>query len=496
MKTRLIVGLISCIMACRVFGFVNFFYDGFSRPDHVDTWYEMKWIADAWGGVDNASYCSNDMWFVRPGTGEWNWSRIQPANCEFDECAFDVASGDGVTAQIDLEDWFVFSFTNKPPEVTNEVFDAHLAMAILNVPVTKNPWDLRATGLTVRARYDCDAGASTNLTIYLNRKSVEWSDGDDMFQTNVAFSVGATLALNFKAAFATVTYDGDILFDDAHGVSIADWTNWYAGYVVQNVIIARCNYFFDNAKIVGPGASFVNTFYDDFSGSELNSKKWFNTTGAAAVSNNMCKLTPGDWGWAGANLGMKADVDNPLRMDPSMTPLSFSVPLMDVEVTTTNASGPELMFKAEWYPERTHVNSWNYDNTSLSVETLVSAEGGVTNMDVFAYLYEEWGGSGRLQLFSSNDIAFVPGALFDFTIGVSNLTVQYNGALVGSDEHLIDDLPVDYPYGVFPALRVENFDTGRGSLYFGAVSAEGVPEPVCLAVALAMVLLCGRRGCR
>ncbi|GEM_PF-2117704 len=453
--------------------YCNYFADGFTRADNVGTWYTMSWLPMDWDTVGNrASYCSNNTWYVRPGGGAWNWSGIRPAGTFYDESAFDVVAGD-VTAQIDLGEWAVFNATNAAD------FDAHLSMALLNQPVTGNPWDLPATGLILRARLNLEADPSTNLTLYLSRKYKANDDGIELFTTNVAHTPGATLALTFGVSDARVNYQGVELFNAAHDILVGDWPNWYAGFFVQNVALARANYFFDNAKVVGAGAGYTPFFADEFNqpdNSPVSSAAWCNVMGTAIITNSACLLTPGAWDWAGANLNPKADRDNMLRLNPAAPLVHLSVRLREIIFSATNASGPTHILKTEWYPERNNDNSYNYNGFSLSVETLLTLlNDATTNISIQAYLYDR--AANRIQLFASNDLAFVPHALLAFDLDQTNLTAWYNSSMVGSAFH---DPPLEarFPQGVFPALRVENYGAGRGAALLDDVLIEDVPEPL------------------
>jgi len=454
-------------------GAVNFFYDGFARADGVETAYTMKWLReDLDTAGDSQSYCSNDMWFVMPGGGEWNWTALRPADTDFGECAFNVMAGDGVTARIDLGAWQVFEAANAPD------YDAIFSMSILNVPVTANPWELSATGISLFARLDVESSPSSNIVFRLYRKYTNDDCGIELFITNVGHIAGATVALTFDADDARVMYNGDTLFHAAHGVTVGDWTNWYVGYAVQNAASSRCRYFFDNAEIVGPGVAFSDCFADDFtgaSGAGVDGEKWFNTSGSAIITNNMCRLAPGDSDWAGANLGMKSDAWNPLRMDPGLSPLLFSARLMDIEVTAANATEPDMMFKTEWYLERNHADSWDYDGTSLSTEVEIDIDAGVTTLNVHAYRYDK--AETRATLFTSDGMAFVPGGLFEFMIDETNFAAGYAGVSAGENEHGLD-VPAVFSRGVFPVLIAENYAQGRGALYLDDAGAC-VPEPLC-----------------
>jgi hypothetical protein len=473
--------LVCAALQCAAY--CNYFADGFTRADGVGTWHAMSWLNADWDTVgDRASYCSNTTWYVRPGGGQWNWCGIRPAGTFYDECAFDVVAGD-VTLQLDVGAWSVFDVTNAAD------FDAHLSMALLSQPVTANPWDLAATGLILRARLDINADPSSNLTLYLSRKYKSNDDGLELFSTNVAHTPGAPLTLVFGLTAARVLYQGAALFNGAHDVLVGDWPNWYPGFVVQNVAGARANYFFDNALVTGAGAGYTPYCADEFTqpdGSPVHSDRWCNVTGTAVITNNACLLTPGAWDWAGANLNPKADRDNMLRLEPAAPLLRLRLRLRALVFTSANAGGPTHMLKTEWYPERNNDNSYNYNAFSLSVETLCTlVDDATTNLSIQAYLYDR--AANRIELFASNDVAFMPDAVLAFELDQTNLTAWYNSSMVGAALH---DPPLSarYPRGVFPALRVENYGAGRGAVLLDDVLLEDVPEP---ATALWLVLAAG-----
>jgi len=473
MKAQACALAMTLFMALDGTAYCNYFSDGFTRADNVGTWYTMSWLTMDWDTVGNrASYCSNNTWYVRPGSGAWNWCGIRPAGTFYDECAFDVVAGD-VTAQIDLGAWSVFNATNAADA------DAHLSMALLNRPVTANPWDLPATGLILRARLNLEADPATNLALYLSRKYQANDDGIVLFTTNVAHTPGATLALTFGVSDARVNYQGVQLFSGAHEVLVGDWPDWYAGFVVQNVALARANYFFDNATVIGAGAGYTPYFADDFNlpdNRPVSSAAWCNVMGTAVITNGACLLTPGAWDWAGANLNPKADRDNMLRLNPASPMLHLDVRLRDLVFNVTNVSGPTHIFKTEWYPERNNDNSYNYNGFSLSVETLLTLlDDATTNVSIQAFMYDRV--ASRIELFASNDIAFVPHALLAFELDQTNLTAWYNSSMVGSTVH-DPPLAARYPQGIFPALRVENYGAGRGAVLLDDVLIEEVPEPL------------------
>ena len=443
---------------------VDFFFDGFSRKNNTDLPVN-KWKNSGWSSGDDSCFISNNSAYIFPGNGNYNWKVIRPMDTEDEDCTLNVSTGQGVSVSINLDSINVSTSRNGN--------DGTLNISILDSPITDNPYSMSATGLLLYADYELN---DDELTFNLYKKNTANSVGTSLNSTTRSFVPGAEISLTFDKDNAKVIYNNETLYNGSHGIDTSSKSENFTGFFVQNIDAARANYFIDSAKILSFGNSYSESLIDDFELSYLNNSKWFTSSGTVEIrnNNNSCKLTPDDYNWAYANLGMKVDAYNPLKVDPNNLPLYLNVKLSDINIDTL-ASGPEIIFKTEFYPERTHSTSWEYNGTNLSVSTDIYVDGGSTTLTVTAQLFTK--AETTVTLFSDSNITYDENAEFQFVIGTANFSVKYNGNLIGQSAHNIN-FPTTYKNGIFPMFIAQNNDSGRGSVFLDDAKVSLVPEPI------------------
>jgi len=441
---------------------LNFFFDGFTRKNG-NSYPERKWAVAGWSSGGDFNYCSNNMCYIFPGNGDWNWRGIRQMNVDGSDCVLNVAEDIGVTVSINLE--------NMDISVTNTTeHDASLNIAILNIPVTGNPYEMDAKGLLLYADYYVETG-KINLRLY--RKNAPNSSGTKISDVEKNYIPGVKISLTFAKDDAKVIYNGGTIFDGPHGFDTSPYPNWYTGFVVQNRDYGRCKYFLDNARITAFGNAFADSFNDDFSSATLNNSKWFNSSGSIIIENNKCKLTPENTSWGIANLGMKIDQWNPLKLKPNLMPIFLNVQLTDINISAINSSGPELTFKTELYPERNYNTSWNYNFTNLSISTDININSGATSLNVIAQLFTK---VESFQNLINETVTYIPNAVLETKLTENDIVVSYNGVLLNNAAHNIN-IGTVYENGIFPMLIAQNYDSGRGSVYIDNANISLIPEP-------------------
>ncbi len=496
MKKILTLICLTTLISFQTFADVNYFFDGFTRKNTtwvgkestIDWWANMKWLYGEWSAGGHQNECLDNLWHVSPGYADWNWSAIRPANVDLDECVFKINDEVGLTSKIDIYEWEIFEHTNQLPGL---VMDASFQMAVINIPASGNPSDLVSTGLSLHAELDINTNSAVNLAIFLNRKNVSNATiGTTLYYTNVAFTVGNTLSLNFNTNTASVSYGGNLLFDVNHHLKNVEQKDWYVGYCVQNVETARAEYFFDNAEIITPGAKYDDILEDSFTGNNgdrLNSNIWFLTSySPSQIQNNMCRMQPTNLNWQGTMMGYKSDLDNSLRFEPNFSELEISLQTMNVEIIETGTwSAATTILKTEFFPERSRAKSYDYNSTNLSVESLMRiVGGGATQINFKAIWYSK---AEQQNTFWGTNLWFIPGATCTYHLTQTEFSLDYGDCQSASAPHTLN-IPEVFPKGVFVTHRTENGSDGRGVVYIDDLKAQIIPEPSCLLFAIASLL--------